>query len=185
MVGFEKEEKNKEKLLKMAEVSVIIDDYDDIFSDFDPRPFEVRAISDDLLLEAKKACRAKPSGQIEMVFLIPSAVRDDTLENVVRKRIREYFRKHYLLMLDEVAKVKRNGILLALLGIVLLIVATYTSFLEETNVLFKFLRILLEPAGWFSAWTGLDQFYYTIREKKPDMDFYERMSNAEIIFISH
>ena len=35
-------------------ISLWIDSYDDIFSDFDPRPFSARNISDDFLYEVKK-----------------------------------------------------------------------------------------------------------------------------------
>ena len=49
-------------LLKKSEISLSLDNYDDIFSDFDPRPFSQRALSDDFLIEAKKASRDKVSG---------------------------------------------------------------------------------------------------------------------------
>lgn len=43
-----------EKILEMSEISIWLDNYDDIFSDFDPRPYSQRSLSDDFLAEAKK-----------------------------------------------------------------------------------------------------------------------------------
>jgi len=41
----ENEEMHKKKLLQLSEISLIIDTYDDIFSDFDPRPYSQRALA--------------------------------------------------------------------------------------------------------------------------------------------
>ncbi len=74
----------KETLLKASEISIILDTYDDIFSDFDPRPYSERALSDDFLIEANKASRDKASGQIELIFLIPQKMRNIESENLIK-----------------------------------------------------------------------------------------------------
>ena len=43
-----------------------LNSYDGLFSDFDPRPTEQRALSDDFLLEVKRAARDKEIG-LELV----------------------------------------------------------------------------------------------------------------------
>ncbi|PIU76093.1 hypothetical protein COS75_00785, partial [Candidatus Pacearchaeota archaeon CG06_land_8_20_14_3_00_35_12] len=82
----------KQKLLQMSEISLWLDHYDDIFSDFDPRPFSQRALSDDFLLEAKRASKEKISGAIEMQFLIPHDKRNKELENTIKKRLHDHFK---------------------------------------------------------------------------------------------
>lgn len=47
------------EIIDKAEISLVLDTYDDIFSDFDPRPYGERALSSDFLDEAKKAARDK------------------------------------------------------------------------------------------------------------------------------
>ena len=37
----------KQALLELAEISILLDSYDDIFSDFDPSPYSERTLSDD------------------------------------------------------------------------------------------------------------------------------------------
>ena len=99
-----------QKLKEMFNISLLLDTYDDIFSDFDPRSYSQRALSDDFLLEAKKASRDKVSGKIELNFLVPAAARDIKQEAIIKKRLREHFRKHYDVMHDEYAGVIRQGI---------------------------------------------------------------------------
>lgn len=175
----------KEKLLKASEISIILDTYDDIFSDFDPRPYSERALSDDLLVEAKKACRDKPSGQIELIFLIPKKLRNVENETLVKRRLKDHFRKHYMMLIHEVRKTKRKGVTMAFLGLLMILVATYLYTWENPNFLIHFLIATLEPGGWFTGWTGLDELYYTLKKEEPELKFYERMSQADIIFISH
>ena len=177
----------KEKLLKMSEISIVLDTYDDIFSDFDPRPYIYRALSDDFLIEIKKAVRDKPSGIIELKLLMPSDKRKLDQENLVKRRLRDHFKKHYLQMINEVGYIKRKAIGMIILGIALMICAAFVSyyFLENGKFISHLLIVLLEPAGWFIFWTGLDQIFYEIKDKKPGLDFYEKMSQAEIWFYDY
>ncbi len=178
-------ENEVKEILAKAEISVLLDTYDDIFSDFDPRPYSQRAISDDFLSEAKRATMDR-EGNFHLRFLIPKKMRNLNEEHLIKKRLREHFRKHAILLEQEIKKTRRGGIFMALLGAALLILATLIAhFFEYKNIFFTFLLILLEPAGWFTAWTGLDQLYYTVNEKKPDYIFYEKMTRAEITFISY
>lgn len=49
----------KQSLLELAEVSILLDSYDDIFSDFDPSAYSERTLSDDFIIQAKKNFRNK------------------------------------------------------------------------------------------------------------------------------
>ena len=71
----EQEDVIKEALLEKSEMSLLIRDYGDIFSSFDPRFFSEKALSDDFLLEAKRSARDK-KGIYELRFLVPKAKRN-------------------------------------------------------------------------------------------------------------
>ena len=75
----------KRQLLQLSEVSLWVDNYDEFFSDFDPRPYSQRTLSDDFLHEAKKAVREKASGKVELTLLIPKNKRAKEIENVIKK----------------------------------------------------------------------------------------------------
>jgi hypothetical protein len=111
-----KEEKLKEQLLKISEISLWLDTYDDIFSDFDPRPFSQRSLSVDFLDELKRASRDKVSGQIELKFLIPDKQRIVETELQIRKRLREHFKKHHSQLIEDKKKISKNGFLIASFG---------------------------------------------------------------------
>ncbi len=179
------EKEEKQNLLKNSEVSLILDVYDDIFSDFDPRPFSQRAISYDLLEEAKRATRDLPSGQIQLKFLIPYKLRNLPTVAMIRRRLKEHFEKHHVEYNQMIRNVKIKGSILAFAGIAMIFIATALLSVENTNYLMRFLQVLLEPAGWFTAWTGLENTFSAIEEKAATKRFYDKMSKAEVTFIGY
>ena len=176
----------KQKLLQMSEISLWLDTYDDIFSDFDPRPFAQRALSDDFLLEAKRASKEKISGAIEMQFLIPHDKRNKELENTIKKRLHDHFKRHHDLLHKEMKQITRQGFYFILFGVLLMFLATFILFrYEDKSLLINFLVILLEPGGWFLFWEGLGLIVFKTKERFPDLEFYEKMSKVEILFLSY
>jgi len=176
----------KKELLHMSEISIMLDNYDDIFSDFDPRPFSERALSDDFLFEAKKAVKDKPSGAIELRFLIPAHERDLKEESLIKKRLKNHFKKHAEISQKERKKTIKHGLLFVVSGIILMFLATLILAKNtESSFLTSFLIILLEPGGWFLFWEGLNVAIFESRKIKPEADFYERISKCEISFLSY
>jgi len=178
-------EKKQAKKEDKSELLIWLDDYADLFSDFDPRPFSQRAMSFDFLSELRRASRDK-YGEISFGLLIPKDKRDMKKDNIVRKRLNEYFEKHYLRYKDETKGVLRKGLLFCIAGIILMFIATYILFKSpDKNLLMNFLIVLLEPAGWFLFWEGLNISIFESRKKKPFLEFYKKMTDSRIHFSSY
>lgn len=182
-------DEEKQKLLRISEISIQLDTYDDIFSDFDPRPYHQRAISDDLLIEIKKACKVKSTGEIEIKFLIPPHKKNYEEELLIKRRLKEYFKKHHLNTLEEISFTRRKGGKFVFMGAIFSLIATYilTSDIKELaspigKFFFNLSIVLLEPAGWFTIWTGLDRILSTREIKKEELEFYSKMSKADFHF---
>src|SRR3989344_7271696 len=75
----------KQMLLDRSKISLIIDNYDDIFSDFDSRPYSHRNLSDDFMYEAKRVSKEMKEGVAELRFMIPGIERDSNHEGVIKK----------------------------------------------------------------------------------------------------
>lgn len=181
---FDAERVLRESLLSKSEVSLLLKDYNDIFSSFDTRHYSERSLSDDFIIEAKRAARDK-RGIYELRFLIPKNRRNFEHETTIKKRLREHFRRHFNILGEEVDAIKKKGLVMALLGVAFIFIASYLYGFEKPTFAINFFRTLLEPAGWFTAWTGMDQLFYTAYEHKTDLDFYKKMSDAEIKFSSY
>lgn len=177
-------DKQKQELLAKSEISLILDTYDDIFSDFDPRPYSQRALSDDFMREARKASYEIKPGILELRFLIPAALRKQDLEATIKKRLREHFRKNFLRIEKEAMQIRNKGILLAAIGFLFVLAATYVAPLESSSFVFRLLFVILEPSGWFCLWFGFDNIFTFTKSRNSDLEFYKKMSKAEVIFVS-
>jgi len=177
-------EEAQKELLGKAELSVWLDSYDDIFSDFDPRPFQERALSDDFLNEARKMVKEKPDGRIELELLMPESLRNKETETVIIKSLHAHFRRFVHAIEHEKKKTNQRGIVLTLCGFILLTVAAYISNLPSRSFIHNTTLVIFEPSGWFLVWTGLDHIFYIARRKKPEAEFNSRMAHAEIVFLS-
>jgi hypothetical protein len=178
------------RMLKEGNISLILESYNDLFSDFDPRNYSERTISDDFLIECKRAIRDKPSEEFELRLLMPKTKRNLSDEFKIKKRLKDHFQKHVSEKQKEVNSLIRNGLLMAAIGFVFMISGAwfiFTKFLEGT-FLAAVLTIILEPAGWFFFWEGLAKTFFIYEEherKKRDLDFYRKMSRAQIYFLSY
>ncbi len=170
---------------KEANISLIIDTYEDIFSDFDPRPFLERSMSDDFLQECKRAARDKGEEQLELRILVPKKVRNLKEEWKIKKRLKEHFSNHHKKEETKIKKIKAEGVLWFVLGTIFILIL---SFLEEsslTGFLIQIVKTILEPAGWFSYWEGLGKIFIVAKEKSSGYDFYKKMAKAEINFVEY
>jgi hypothetical protein len=165
-----------------GEISFVLDSYDDLFSDFDPRPYNVRALSDDFLLESKKAVVVKDKA-IELRFLVLKQKRNSFYERIIKKRLKEYFQKHFKEKKREINAERKVGFFWFLLGAIVMILSPLLE--SFTSYFVKVLSIMAEPAAWFFFWEGLDKIFISSKSELLDYKFFKKMSNAEIFFLDY
>ncbi len=173
------------KIREMSNISLWLDSYGDIFSDFDSRLYKERALSVDFLDEAKRASRDKVCGNLQLRLLLKKSKRRISDERVIVSRLRHHFRKHKGEIANQIKKVKIMGLKFVIAGILLMIAATYLLFTyQQKSLLVSFLVVFLEPAGWFLFWEGLNQLIFETKKINPDHEFYTKMANCDIKFLS-
>jgi len=168
--------------LREGNISLILDSYDDLFSDFDPRPFAERALSDDFLVECKKASVVKKT-KIELRLMVPKHKRNHFDEVKIKKRLKEHFHKHFKEEESKIRKIKAGGFFWFFLGVALMLFGGFM--LTESGFLPKLFMIMAEPAGWFFFWEGLNKVFIYAKEKAENHDFYKKMANADIYFLDY
>lgn len=177
--------KESDTILREANISLILDSYDDLFSDFDPRPYSERALSDDFLFECKKAAREKRNAPqaLELRFLIPTKKRVKAEENRIKKRLKDYFLNQAKEKQKEVVQSRRDGIKWLLIGIAFSLISTLL--INQEGLIYSIPLIITEPGGWFSLWTGLDKVFLETKAKKPELEFHNRMAKMSVKFYSY
>jgi len=168
------------------EIPLQLDSYQDIFSDFDARPYAKRALSEDFLSELKKASWDKEAGEMELKLLVPSAKRNLHDEAIIKGRLREHFGKHYTRIKKQIKqKVIIQGLIFTALGLALMAIATFMEFTYSQKTFYSSLSIIvMQPAGWFLFWEGLNLAIFESKKANPDLEFHDKMYRCRIKFIS-
>jgi hypothetical protein len=182
-------EKEKNKFnIQEGNISLVLESYDALFSDFDPRAYSERGLSDDFLFECKKAVVSR-EGIAELRLLIPAHLRKVNEETKIKKRLKEYFRKHYREKEKEMKSIRNKGILWFIAGTIAMLISTliyeYKIFYDLSKFLFNFLFVISQPAGWFFFWEGLGKIFIESKQVLPEYDFLKRMSEANIYFLNY
>ena len=161
-----------------AEIVLRLEQYDDIFSDFDMRPYSKRALSVDFLDEIKRATYDKDDRGIELILHAPEKERSEDNETVIKERLSAHFNRHRNLMQKEKSRVLRLGISMITMGVIFMVAATFIVFEDPSQKwVLSFLVVFLEPAAWFLLWEGMDQIIFNSKSINPDLNFYRKMSN--------
>ncbi|MBN1521276.1 MAG: hypothetical protein JW928_01985 [Candidatus Aureabacteria bacterium] len=176
--------KNPEQRIKdIKEISVAIDTWDDIFSDFDPSPFKDRALSEDFILELKKRYREKRTGLFTITIYAPRALQNRTTQTTVVQRLRRYFRHRYLQRKKEIMRIRLKGALFVLVGISFLTFLTLITYFNTFNELsIEILGIIFMPLGWFGIWEGFSKIVDTSPVFIQEEAFFEKLSKASFRF---
>lgn len=172
-------------ILREKNISLILDSYDDLFSDFDPRPYSARGLSDDFLIECRRAVRGKKTESpiLELRLLVPKNKRRITKEAMIKKRLKDYFQNQAKEKQKEMTQTRREGAKWLFIGFSLSLISSFL--IIQKDFLFSLPLIITEPGGWFSLWTGLDKLFIEPKGKKPELEFNNNMAKMIIKFYNY
>lgn len=165
-------------------MSLILDTYLDIFSSFDPRPYEERALSDDFLDECRKMVLDKWVDLIELRLMIPESSREIHNEDLIKKRLHSYF-----LVQAHIEQKKRRhdmhrGLIMVAIGVVVWVVVSYVLHIYAFAYMYTtMITVVWEPASWLMIWNWADKllkFFWW--ETDQQYQFAHRLSRAKIQF---
>jgi hypothetical protein len=174
----------KEALFDRFDITLWLNSYEDIFSDFDPRPYSKKALSSDFLEEMKRASVDKVA-PIPLVLLVPKSDRNRKSEKVIKKRLKEHFQKHNLQLSKQRVGIMKEGASFAVAGFIIMLVASFILFKYEESFLKAVLITVFDPAGWFLFWRGLELILFESKNKTPDFTFYNKMEKSNVYFRSY
>ncbi len=164
-------------VLQMAPIA--LDSYDDLFSDFDPSPYERRLLSEDLFKELYRRHNETPKGELMLTFTLPGSMRSDKIETLARKRIREHFRERLRKVERDIREARKNGIVRIVIGV--FFEALMLSFLTLSNAAAISSFSVL---SWYLIWSGLERLLEIPSKLSGEQAFVEKFAKAEYKFMN-
>jgi hypothetical protein len=173
----------QQRIKDIKEISIAIDTWDDIFSDFDPRPFDVRALSEDFIAELRKHYRETRTGHYLITIYGPAALKDEKRERAVIQRLKTHFKHRSLQRQRELARIRIRGFIFVFVGILFLgflTLATYFKFVSDLAI--ELLGIVFMPLGWFGIWEGFSKIVDTSPIAMQEEALFKKLSLASYRF---
>jgi hypothetical protein len=176
--------KNSEKpSVVFSSADFWLDQYQEMFSDFDPAPFERRTISQDFI---GAVTRRFPEGSEEEICLrisVPKTERSTKTEAVIVRRLKAYFgkiadRHEKSLHADQ----KRGGIYFVA-GCILLLAFVWVG-LNMESVISQLLGVVFLPLGWFGVWEGTSRILSAPERYQKKLSLYKELAKAKYEFFS-
>ncbi len=168
----------------MPELSLWLDYYDDIYSDFDSRHYLKRRISEDFLHELRMAKKYKRERVTDLLLLLPQEKREENSEKMITNSLKDFFTDQFRNNHDKCRKKQDTAIITLIAGFIVMMLNAYISFKKLHSLPLSIMKIILEPGGWFLLWIGFDFLFYDIYEIKKERDFFREFSEANIHFRS-
>ncbi len=179
--------KDNLKIKDFKAITVAIDNLDDIFTDFDPRPVEQRALSEDFLQEIKKFYREGASGQLTINFLAPIKLQKHLLKNrldlAIVNHIKQIFKHKVLINKKILRQEQKRGLFFLIFGIIFLLIITLFGYYKTLdNLTFDLLGVVFIPLGWFGIWEGFSKVIDNPIKLQEETKMFEKLAKAHYTF---
>ncbi len=164
-------------------IEVALDNYEDMFNEWDPAPFKRRDIDPDFYAFFKE-CSEELSlkRKIALVFFIPKAEIDLEKQQKCTEGLRNFFEFNHYLSGKELRNSWRSALKYFFIGIVFLSIAVVFENAFEKTVLSGILGQGLFIGGWVFVWESLRLLAFRNAELRHDLREWERFLDAPIIF---
>jgi hypothetical protein len=168
----------------VSALSLWLDYFDDIYSDFDSRHYLKRRVSEDFLYELKNALKYKEERVNDLLLLVPQEKRDEPLEKIIADSLKEFFADQFKINADKCRRKINSGIVFAITGVSIMVLNSLIGFKGSHTLFLVALRVVLEPAGWFLLWVAFDLLFYEWKDIRKEREFFRELSELKIHFKS-
>jgi len=175
--------KTEQRISDLKEIAIVIDTWDDIFSDFDPRPLNERILSEDFIIELKRRYKETRKGSFIVTIYAPVSLKDEKSESMVIQRLKRHFKHKFLQRQKEVIRLRIRGIVFVIMGVcflTFLTLAAYFKWFSELSI--EVAGIVVMPLGWFGIWEGFSKIVDTSPKSIREEVLFNKLSKAQFQF---
>lgn len=164
-------------------IEVSLDNYEDMFNEWDPTPFKRRDIDPHLRTffeECSDEISMKHS--IAVVFYLPKGEVDMEKQEKCIEGLRNFFRFNHYLTVKERKDSRKKALQHFIVGAIFLVIAVGFENFFEKNMLSSTLGQGLFIGGWVFLWEALSIVAFKNSELKLNLRGWERFLDAPIVF---
>lgn len=166
-------------------IEVSLDDYDDVYDDWDPSPFKKRDIEDEFNDFVVNSSEDIPLNfDISIVLYIPINKKDTRKETALISAYMNYY-EYAMARVDKKITNLHKKIASYLVFSLLFLSIGYFFGGAETSLIYQVLHEGIFIGGWVFLWEFFTSVFISKRELQEEINLYKRLYEAEIRFIYH
>jgi hypothetical protein len=166
-------------------VEVSLDDYDEVYDDWDPSPFKRRDIEDefnDFIVDSSGDVPL--AAGISIVLHLPEGKRSEDKETILVSAYR-YFYGYIVQRLGKGLDAQRMRAMSYLVFSLIFMSIGYFFTVEGRSVVLTVLHEGILIGGWVFLWEFITTLFISGRETVREYKLYKRLQNAEVRFVYH
>lgn len=174
-----KQDPIKQRLDDINAISIAIDTYDDIFSDFDPREIDHRELSEDFIIELLRRHRTDPRGKYDVVLVAPKIISDQNTEKKITSRLTHFFHAKFTQDIKIINQIRLRGLIFIVIGMALLMSLVFVTYYRALDrLMIELAGIVFMPLGWFGVWEGFGQIVDRPLKLQREAEVFKKLSKA-------
>lgn len=164
-------------------IEVSLDNYEDMFNEWDPAPFKRRDLDPDLQAFLEE-CSEEISlnRQIAIAFFLPKGEIDLEKQAKCIEGLNNFFRFNHYLTTKDIRNARKSALKYILIGVIFLAIAVIFEKLFDKTVLTSILGQGLFIGGWVFVWEAFTLLVFKNEELHHTLLEWERFLDAPIVF---
>jgi len=168
---------------KVYLIDVFIDDYDDVYDEWDPAPFKKRFIEEDFDEFIKSSSKDIPMKfKLNIVLYIPLAMKDENKEKSVEAAYKNYYAYNTEKAEIEWNWMNRRSYTFLFIALSLLGLGSLLRF-EDSSTLVDLFKQGILVGGWVFLWEFITYTFMDSKDYKFNYKIVKRLHQSELRFI--
>ncbi|MDF2474172.1 MAG: hypothetical protein K0R21_1954 [Anaerocolumna sp.] len=164
-------------------IEISLDDYDDVYDEWDPAPFKKRFIQaefDDFILSSAEDIPLKYG--LNVVLYLPETKKDVNKEAAVEAAYRNYYSYEIMKVAKSMAKLSKKTLSNFLLSMAFLSLGYFFQFGQD-SVIFEVVQEGIFIGGWVFLWEFFTNIITTRRELIAEHQLYKRIYQSKLLYV--
>ncbi len=164
-------------------LDIQLDNYRDVYSDWDFAPFQNRDLDDDFveyLLESSLEIPLRY--KFKVVFFLPNEIKNKKREHRSTEGIRHYFEYEYNRNRRKIFRMLRDTFGFFITGSLLIVLAVFLETFTVDHVLMKVVTEGLYIGGWVMMWEMFSAWFFDVKKLRKILKHYKRLQEIEYAY---
>ncbi len=167
-------------------IDISLDEYSDIFNEWDFAPFTKRDINPDLVKFIEECASEIPiKSHIIVNFYIPAKLKDEKTEEKIKRIIKNNFKFNYRKIYNEKIRLIKNVVIYALSGLVFLFISSIAENYVKIPIIKNMLSNGIMIGGWVLIWEIFSTIFFKLKEYNFKLKIYEKLIGSSLFFLAY